>query len=433
MEPSHSLTPELVLRLYRSSGRPDRGLSSLIADTFAVSATSREACSHLLHFFETTWECDVSYQDLFFVHSRWEGQRLWSQLQERFLDLEPRKIFSEVQGMPPSAHWGLVEEICEASRRRAPFDPDTALDMANVATRIARSLQPESLTPDSKQELIALTYAIRANALRMKDDLPQAEDAMTRASALLSGQQGFPLGHMPRFLSLRASLEMGKEEHSRALSSLTSALTYSMDDRLRSRILVQRSLVYIYLGSHQAALPDLVKSTDTIDRHSYPRDWWCAMQNRLLVATNLELWDDAAALLQDVSKLVEDLDSPVDKLLVRWIEARLSVGKEEYLAAEETFTAVRQGFLDRDLSYSAAAVTLELAQLLFQQGRLEEVKRYAVETIAEFERQGVEAELIGALALLEQAVLGQFLTVDILTDIRRRIERRAAGVQKEIW
>jgi hypothetical protein len=31
------------------------------------------------------------------------------------------------------------------------------------------------------------------------------------------------------------------------------------------------------------------------------------------------------------------------------------------------------------------------------------------------------------LALLEQAVLGQFLTVEILTDIRRRIERRAAG------
>ena len=150
------------------------------------------------------------------------------------------------------------------------------------------------------------------------------------------------------------------------------------------------------------------------------------MHNRLLALTELGRWDEAEALLPEVTKLVDSIDTkPVDALFVHWIEGRIATGRNHPAEAETIYLSVRRAYLDLKLPYRAAAVTLDLAGLLLGQNRLEEVRHYANEMIEEFRRQEAGVELIGAFALLEQAVLGQFLTADLLSRIRRHLASRA--------
>ena len=422
------LSPDFLLRLFKALPGMEKPLRDLVREALKTSPESRSSCRHLVHHFEGDLTQSVSYTDLSVTDRRVEGRSLWTSCVDAPFDLSTS--VRQARSAPRSCSLGVVEGMCETSRVLAVSDPKKAYQLAQEATKLASDLQQDQVTEEQRAELLALSHAALANSLRLQNRFPEAEEEFSKAEELLLQAGSGRLGLAPKILSLRASLETWKEDHARALATLTAAIQHEAikhDPLLEARLLIQFSLVHIQLGTFQQAQQALHTAVSLLDPEENLKEWWCAMQHHLLLATELGQFDTAEAMLPKVFVFLEKLQSPTEPLLVRWIQARLARGRDHSEIAEAYYREVRSEFLAQGAPYRAASVTLELAQLLFEQGRLEEVKSYALETIAEFERQGVETELIGALALLEQAVLGQFLTAGILQDIRRRIERRTAA------
>ncbi len=418
------VTPEVILRLYAGNPTPGEGLAYLLRRTFAECEESRRHCEHLVHLFEEPSAATVCHVDVYLTHSRWVGRQTW----DRLWSLLPRR-FEEITRLalrePLDATWGLAEAICEESRSLASRDREVAVALGHLAVAIAEAAPVGPLRDTARSELLALAHATLANAFRTSDMVSRAYDAMEVALGFLRrGEEGL-LGLIPAVLSLKGSLEVTKKQYPAALVTLRTALGTCQNHQflLRVRLLIQRASVHIYQNQYDLAEDDLHQVATILDPSRQPELWCYAKQYHLFIATEAGQWEKADLLVTEVEGQLREFGTEVHLIKLGWCKARLELNKGHFGEAESQYLKAREDFLHHQLAYNAALVTVELAQLLLEQGRLEEVKHYALETAAEFERQGVEPELIGAIALLERAVLAQRLTVQLLARIQRQLQR----------
>jgi hypothetical protein len=250
---------------------------------------------------------------------------------------------------------------------------------------------------------------------------------MDQAQRLLDKASRNILGILPQTLAFKATLQVWEHRHQEAQETLDLALGAVGNARgtLCARLHIQRSSLANFLDDQAASARDLEAASSILDSEREPHLWACCMLNRIVLATQRQEWNEAAALLPEARERMAQLGDQAHLLCLTWSEARLERGQGDEARAEALYQEAREGFLHLKLAFRAAVVTLELARLLFEQGRLEQVKQYALETAAEFRRQGVEPELVGALLLLDKAVMAQRLTIQLLERITRSVERRA--------
>ncbi len=419
-----SLTPERLMRLYSQMPLAGERFGALVGNAFRLSESSRVRCAHLLHLFTPDNWSQVTLWDLYQTHYRWLGRCRWQEVWARFSD-SPEEAFAVLRAEKPPLHWGLVEAACETSRQLAPLDGKTALVLARSASDTACRITIEVLGERCREELLALTWATVGNAHRVLDQLESAREAMTRAQEHLERAHPPLLRLAPRILSLRVSLEYWDRHFSQALRTTIEALGLDPEPTLRGQLLVNQARILTDLRRSPEALACLQEAITLIRREEDSRLWCCAVHNQLLVLSELGRLDEAKALLRRVRSLILKEAVPLDALKVQWVEARIAMGCGDARRAESLYRQVRDGFLKHNLPYRAAVVTLELCRLLLEQGRLEEVKTEAASTLQEFHRQKVAPEFISALVLVEQAVLGQRLTLRVLQQARNLLERRA--------
>jgi len=420
------VTPEIVLRLYRENPDPGERLSRLLHRAFVDCPDSRRHCAHLQHFFGETSTGVIRHSDLYLAHWRSEGARYWQRIQPLIHQTNGmEKVAESAWGARAELRWGLVEAMCQTSRCLGAVDRQIAFECARASLPLANAVPLGPLTAEARSELLALVQANIGNSFRCLDRTPEARSAFEQSFRHLEMAADRPLGHTALILSLRASVDISDRNYPQAIATLGEALSSLREEQaeLHARIMLKRSSIRIYQRQFECALSDLNRTIDLLRDGEHPRLWCLAMQNRLLVATELGRWDVAETLVPEVGRSLRKLDDKVHLIRLRWSQARIALGRGRAAEAEDLYLQVREGFLHHQLAYNAALVTVELAQLLLEQGRLEQVKQYALETAAEFERQGVEPELIGAIALLEKAVLAQRLTVQLLARIQRQLQR----------
>jgi tetratricopeptide (TPR) repeat protein len=416
-------TPEDLLRCYATIPEAPHFLRSLMQHWLTKGGTP-ENCRHLLPLFENDQE-QVTYFDLYLAHYRWSGGLRWRELCAA--SGSPDEALRALPGPSSADDWGIVEALCEASRRLAASDHEAAVRCATAAVERAERVPVDVLGKQCRHELQALALATVANAHRAHDHLPEARLAMAQALTNLEAGKPHLLGLATVVLSLRSGLEFWEAQYEQAVQTLDEALEADPPPSLRARLLVQRTNTLITLKDATGALLSLEEALPLIDREADPRLWYCALEHQLFILTELGRLDEAAALLPAVRALVGENGTPIHQTQVRWVEARLAAGQGDLAAAEDLYHEVRRAFLGHQLAYSAAIVTLELAELLLEQGRLEEVEIHAASTLEEFRRQRAESQYIGALTLVEQAVARQRLTLKILRQARGLVEKREAG------
>ncbi len=422
------LTPDLILEIYSDLPEPGERLGRLVTATLNDCELSRSCCSHLLHLFAPDQAPRTTVEDIYLANFRHLGGEFWKSLLPSLTPaMEP--VLKQILAAPQALRWGVAEAMCETSRKVAFSDRSQALPIARAALKVAAAVPLDFLRSENREELLTLSHASVANALRMLDQTQDARVVMDEAEEHSARIGSGVLGLTPRYLSLRASLETWERRYDSVLSTLAEAITHpqAAGGELRARLFIQRSTVRLLQDQPAVAVPDLEAAVSHLDPDQHPELWCYAMQQRLLLATELKNWEEAEALLPEVERRLREIGDEFHLIRLRWSQARLAEGRDQPEAAEALYLRTREAFLHHGLSYNAALVTVELAALLLRQGRLEEVKTYAAETAAEFESQGVEPELIGALTLLEQAVLGQRLTLELLARIRRQIHRKARG------
>jgi tetratricopeptide (TPR) repeat protein len=419
-----TLTPELILRLYTRVPVAGEPLGAMVRDILETSPKSQDACGHLLHLFREDCAEKTTLWDVYLAHFRWVGLHRWQEIQAETSSAAEALVAALVRALP-SLRWGLVEGICETSRLLTAGDPASARTLAQVARDLARKAPVNIAGERAREELIAFAWATEANACRAQDDVDSARAAMDQALDHLERARPSLLNLVPAILSLRVSLEFWERDFQQALETVAEALAFAPSSSLRARLLVNRAHILVTLRRPDEALESLQEALPAIDQKEDSRLWCCAVENQLLILTELERLDEAETLLPEVQRLVAEDATDVDAHQVQWVEARIAAGRGALSQAESLYQETRSGFLNHSRPYRAAVVTLELCRLLLEQGRLEEVKTEAASTLQELHRQKVAPEFISALVLVEQAVLGQRLTLRVLQQARNLLDRRA--------
>lgn len=368
---------------------------------------------------------NFSVVDLNLARSRAEAPRLWESLR----DLPQSRRLALTREGNPFLSWGFCELLCDKSKALGAKEANEAVDLAELAVLIADHIADDESEDRWMYQLRAFAWSHLGNARRVKGDLKSAEAAFAMADQWWdAGDEGTgdALGYRPVLLDLKASLRNNQGRRSDALVLLDEAYDIHLlaGDRHRAgRVLVNESYVLLEMGDLDRAIPLLQKAEELIDPEREPRLMLCARHNLLDNLSKAGRFAEARALLPQVRELSRSAGSQLDRVRLRWVEARIAAGLGEPDEARQAFSEAQRGLLDQRIAYDAALVSLEMATFLLQEGRTAEVRELAREMIPIFQAQDIHREALAALAVFQAAAALDSATLELAREVAAFLAR----------
>lgn len=311
---------------------------------------------------------------------------------------------------------GLCVLVCEKSEEAAADDGCKAEALARLALEIARRVPGGDAR---RARLEGWAELFLGNALRVRGQLPTAEEAFTRSDVL--SQQGTgtfqELLEPSRPLDLKASLLCAQRRLPESLQLLESASFLARTSRARGRVLLKRAKALEEMGESERALAVLGKAEPHVFRAGDSYQIIVLAFNRLSLLCDLGRAGEAAAGLKDVKELADRLHSALHLVRFRWLEGRVAAGFGRTEEAMAAFREVGEAFTRREMAYDSALVHLELARLLLAEGRTAEVRRLTELLEPTFVAQGVHREALAALRLFVDAAQKEKATLALAQSV----------------
>lgn len=355
--------------------------------------------------------------------SRRRAPRLWRQLRRH---PAPRR-WDLVQDLARFHTWGLVELLCDESLARTSDRPEEALDLAELALLVAEKVEAAGeFHEEWARDLLALVWAHLGNARRVLGELRSAEEAFRRSEDLWESGSGGCLPYLPDLLRLRATLCFERRRFPEALELLGEArVLYRQrgDLHQEAKVMVKEARVLEEEGELAAAIELLEEASLHIESEREPRLVLCARHNLLTCLIHLGRFEEARTLLPEVRQRSQELGNHLDLVRLRWTEARIAEGMGQVDDAERGLWEVRAELLEHGMAYDVALVSVELALLLLRQERTRDIRRLAEEMLLIFESRDVHREALAAVAVFQQAVCSDRVTLDLTEEIGRFLQR----------
>jgi len=341
-----------------------------------------------------------------------EALELASQLIEQ---PQPRRLIL-IRNSSRFSTWPLVDRLCEESRSAATRDAKAAIDLAEIAVEIAEGIEPAKYGSAIRADIGARAWAYLGNALRVGDQLTESGQAFDRAITLL--ETGTLLDNSrAEILYLRAHLESNLSNFTEARALVAEAQQiYSAlgDTHLQGRMFLIAASIDRLEGSSDSAVAHLRMAAQLTDVDREPRVVLVAQQNLVLALADLERFEEAEAQLPATWEILRSIGTKLDKLRMRWTEARIDEGLGRLYRAEITLTEVKEAFKSLDMPYDAALASLELALIYSQQGRTREMKLLALEMLPVFARNENHRDAMAAMTLFAKAAAVEEATREIV-------------------
>lgn len=399
----------------------------------AVCPECYEVAGYLLELYRAgKLSLAFSITDVALARSRSEAPALWSALER----VPQSRRLALIQAERPFLSWGLCEWLCALSRETASKNPDAAIHLTELATQISESIDDGEPAEDRwLYQLRAFAWAHLGNAHRAASDLVSSERSFGIADQWWGAgemEAGDALGYGAPIRSLKASLRCDQRQFDEALDLLDKAYeAYSegdpeyRDPHMAGRVLVTKSWVFGEQGKPDQAVPLLERAEALIDPAREPRLLLCARHNLLDNLSKAGRFAEARTLLPQVQELSRSAGSQLDRVRLRWVEARIAAGLGESGEARQAFSDARNGFLDQSIAYDAALVSLEMATFLIQEGRTSEVRELAREMIPIFQAQDIHREALAALAVFQAAAALDSATLELAREVATLLQERA--------
>ncbi|HEV2855941.1 MAG TPA: hypothetical protein VHC97_24350 [Thermoanaerobaculia bacterium] len=378
--------------------------------------------------------------DVALARSRAEAPALWEALarhpHERRLAL--------VRATRRFASWGLCELICRESRTAAAEDPARSAELAELAVLVADAIEDGApYEPGWVYQLRALAWAHLGNARRVQGDLRGADEAFSMSDSWWgAGEEaaGDTQGYGPVLLTLKANLRSDQRRFPEALSLLDRAFAAYLEgdpeyrDRHQAgRVLINKSYVLQSMNEPERAILALREAEGLVDPERDRRLLLCLRHNLVDNLATAGHFEEARALFPDVEALCRQSGSRLDEVRLRWIEGRIAAGLGDRAEARRIFLEVRREFLERDMAFDAALLSLELTVLSIEEGRTAEVRDLAEEMVEIFRSRDVHREVLAALAVFQAAATLDAATPDLARDLAAYLSRarREPGLRFE--
>lgn len=321
--------------------------------------------------------------------------------------------------------WGLCELLLRRSREQNFQDAALGESLAMLATEVLDHLDPSRYRKEYLEDLRARAWAYVANSRRVKADLRGAEEAFALAFASLRRGTQDPMDRAV-LLDLRASLLRAQRRFPQALRCLRRAIGIfrELGERHRAgRALLSMSTVHHVAGEPERAIPLLSQALELIDPSREPRLLLVAWHNLIDDLAETGQFMEAQKLVAKARPFYQQFHQPWSRNPRKWVEGKIARGLGQQDQAETLFLAARNGFLAEGAAYDVALVSLDLASLYAEQGRMAELKRLAEEMVPIFSSRQIHREALAALAFWRQAVEAEKACVDLVAGVASFLKR----------
>lgn len=290
----------------------------------------------------------------------------------------------------------LLDHLLEASHAGQLAHPEEATELAQLAFRLAESLDDE----EDAQAALPRALDLAANARRLLGDRKGADLLLRRAACFLGDR-------LERALHCRTTAlvrwEDGRADEAAALLAHAAKLLGA--DGLEEEVDVCRALLALLEeeeGRPATALPELLKSWAALDRDLRPV---FALRLGLSLArclAELDQGERARSVLQEAWRLYAAVEDPGEMLRVYWREARVLARLGEREEARHMLASVGPKLAEEGSLAEAVLVSLDLALTLAEEGRSEEIGKLATGLPPAFPGASKAAESLHALAALAE-------------------------------
>lgn len=315
----------------------------------------------------------------------------------------------------------LADRLLEECRQSLPAAYDRALEFARLSYEVAL-FAPSPL----REEYCALAKAHQGNALRAAGEIQQARECLDQARHTIRNEGVIETLVVAEVDWLEGTLDkdQGRFLRSEGLLMRAAKLFEIVRDPVRAAS-VRLSLGELYRisGDLDRAIAIVQVAENAPELQDSPRLTWCLIHNRLLYLVEAGKFAAARQGLMEAYPRYQAFPDTWTQLRLLWLESKIDAGLGYLEQAAEGFTATRDGFLKQGHGYDAALVSLELALVLLEIGRTQDVRQVAEEISLVFEAQDVHREAMAALLLFQKAAQAEQVTKALIGDLRTYLEK----------
>jgi tetratricopeptide (TPR) repeat protein len=360
------------------------------------------------------------------------ARRFAASLETERAEVVRERALAEV---PPPAPLSAEQRAARDRRRCVAFlvscrslrqsDPEGMVLLASLAVALAERIEASAGSAPDLADLRARAWAELGNARRVEGDLAAAEADLGRG--LRSADQGTgDRALLVHLMDLSASLLVDQRRFPEAfhlLDAVERIHRAAGDLHAAGRALVSRGTAAGHALQPEEAIRLLGEALRLLDARRDPALVFMTVHNLLMFLVEVGRAGEAARLFAASRPLYTAHNGRLERLKIRWLEARIAAGLGDDAVAETAYAEVRTGFVAAELPYDAALVSLDLAAVWLRTGRTAEIRDLVDEMVAIFRVRNIRREAIAALLVLREACERRKATAALLRSVTSELQR----------
>lgn len=324
------------------------------------------------------------------------------------------------------AHPAFIQHLIDAGHGLRYQDPAGMLRLAELARAAAEGCTVEAAGNEKHlSDVRGQAWRQYGNALRVLGRLPESEEAFATAQRFLDAGTRAPLLRA-RLFTQAASLRYFQRRFDEAVGLADEAAQIYKElgeERSLASIMVQKAIASLYAGEAEAAVRILNQAIPLIDDSGDPHLLLAACHNLVRCYIDLGRPEQALSIYSETRELYKKFDDPLIRLRVAWQEGQLLRDMGHLRAAESVLLQARQGFVERNLLYEAALISLDLAAVYVRLQAEEQLQQTVAETVPIFRALGVDREALASLLQLQQLSRHSRKALELIRFLNGRIEQ----------
>lgn len=329
------------------------------------------------------------------------AEDLWAELSILPAEEQVRRVGTDRR----FAHPDLIRQWIDGSRIVRFDNPEKVLHLAHLACLAAESCTAEDMgSPERLADLRAQGWRQYGNALRVQGRLRESEASFARAQRYCQEGTGDPPVKAKLFTQM-VSLRIFQRRFEEAVQLADEAGRIYKEigqTAAWASTMVQKAVACIYAGDPETAARTLNRAIPAIDPAGDPHLLLAACHNLVRCYIDMDRPEQALSIYFDARDLYREFNDSLILLRAGWQEGQLLRDLGYLQAAEASLVLARNGFVEQQLQYEAALVSLDLAAVYVRSSEAEKLKEIVATTVPIFRALGVDREAVASLLQLQQ-------------------------------